>query len=81
MQYRSTPHTTTEVSPAKLCFNRPIRGKLNQLNSKLVNKHTQAQLNEERKTPCTNKFPDGNRANEIFVRIKYYAILDVLLLA
>ena len=32
IMYRSTPHSTTGVTPAELLFNRPFRTKLPQLN-------------------------------------------------
>ena len=34
--YRSTPHSTTGVSPAELLFNRKLRTKLPQLEKKCI---------------------------------------------
>ena len=47
LQYRSTPHSMTQVPPAELLFNRTVRGKLPVLHPReLINKHKLAQAND-----------------------------------
>ena len=50
LQYRTTPHTTTQVPPSELLFNRVIRGRLPILHkNKFVNRHDEARENEAKK--------------------------------
>ncbi len=55
LQYRSTPHPTTEVSPAELLFNRPIRRKLPSI---IVSKYQIANENMEPKKENYKKYKD-----------------------
>ncbi|XP_033126935.1 uncharacterized protein K02A2.6-like, partial [Anneissia japonica] len=61
LQYHSTPHSTTEVSPAELLFNRPIQGKLPMLPNNIVDKHVGAQNNEERKKVYNQHYANARR--------------------
>ena len=48
LQYRSTPHSTTQVPPAELLLNRTVRGKLPILHRhKVLKKHKQAQTKDK----------------------------------
>ena len=48
--YRTTPHTSTNVPPAELLFNRTVRGKLPLLNKRnIVNRHKITKKNETTK--------------------------------
>ena len=50
LQFRSTPHKTTEIAPCELLYNRQIRGFLPQLPlKKVINKHRIAKESIERK--------------------------------
>ena len=47
LNYRSTPHTTTKISPAELLYNRAIKGKLPCITKKPTSKkHREAQRND-----------------------------------
>lgn len=48
LAYRSTPHSTTEIPPAQLFYNREMRGKLPSLprNSKVIDKHNEPRHND-----------------------------------
>ena len=47
LNYRSTPHTTTKISPAELLYNRAIKGKLPRITKKPTSKkHREAQRND-----------------------------------
>ena len=55
LQYRTTPHTTTQVPPSELLFNRVIRGRLPILHkNKFVNIHDEARENELRSKRTIN---------------------------
>ena len=50
LQYRTTPHCSTGVSPAELLFNRTVQGKLPILwKSNVLDKHQQARDNERKR--------------------------------
>ena len=48
LSYRTTPHCSTNVPPAQLLFNRPLRGILPMLNpkDKVLNRHKEVQAND-----------------------------------
>ena len=47
LSYRTTPHSSTNIPPAQLLFNRPVRGTLPMLNSKdkVLNRHKETKTN------------------------------------
>ena len=48
LQYRSAPHSTTQVPPAELLFNPTVCGKLPIFHHrKVINKHKQAQTKDK----------------------------------
>ncbi len=60
--YRTTPHTSTNVSPAELLFNRTVRGKLPLLNKRnIVNRHKTAKKNETTKQKYNKEYADNKR--------------------
>ena len=62
LQYRTTPHTTTQVPPSELLFNRVIRGRLPVLNkNKFVNRHDEARENEAEKQVYNKQYADKSR--------------------
>ena len=48
LSYRITPHSSTNIPPAQLLFNRPVRGTLPMLNpkDKVLNRHKEAKMND-----------------------------------
>lgn len=62
LQYRTTPHVSTNVPPAELLFNRTVRGKLPVLHKRnIVNRHKIAQKSETAKKDYNKKFADKKR--------------------
>ena len=62
LQYRTTPHTTTQVPPSELLFNRVIRGRLPILHkNKFVNRHDEARENEAKKQAYDKQYADKRR--------------------
>ena len=60
--YRTTPHTSTNVPPAALLFNRTVRGKLPLLNKRnIVNRHKTAKKNETTKQKYNKEYADNKR--------------------
>ena len=48
LQYRTTPHSTSQAAPAELIVNCTIHEKLPALNLVIINKHEQAKTNGEK---------------------------------
>ena len=48
LSYRTTPHSSTNIPPAQLLFNRPVRGTLPMLNprDKVLNRHKEVKTND-----------------------------------
>ena len=62
LQYRSTPHSTTQVPPAELLFNRTVRGNLPILHPhKVINKHKQAQTKDKERREYNKQYADRKR--------------------
>ena len=62
LQYRSTPHSTTQVPPAELLFNRTVCGKLPILHPrKVINKHKQAQTKDKERREYNKQYADRKR--------------------
>ena len=62
LQYRTTPHTTTQVPPSELLSNRVIRGRLPTLNkNEFVNRHGEARENEAKKQAYNKQYADKRR--------------------
>ena len=53
------PHTTAQVPPSELLFNRVIQGRPPTLNkNKFVNRHDEARENEDKKQAYTKQYVD-----------------------
>ena len=62
LQYRTTPHCTTNVPPAELMFNRTVRGKLPKLKRQnVVNRHEEARDNEQSRKHYNKQYADKRR--------------------
>ena len=62
LQYRTTPHCTTNVPPAELMFNRTVRGKLPELKKQnVVNRHKEAHDNEQSRKHYNKQYADKRR--------------------
>ena len=62
LQYRSTPHSTTQVPPTKLLFDRIVHGKLPILHPrKVINKHKQAQTKDKERRECNKQYADRKK--------------------
>ena len=62
LQYRTTPHSTTKVSPAELLFNRVVRGAFPSLKkSKVVDRHKEAKENEISSQRYNKQYADRRR--------------------
>ena len=62
LQYRTTPHSTTGVSPAELLFNRTVKGKLPILQKRsILNRHREARQNEASKKEYHKRYADSRR--------------------
>ena len=58
LNYRATPHTTTNFAPADLMFRHSIRTKLPQLNQQLQNEHLLDPLVNNRDFTNKQKFKE-----------------------
>ena len=66
LQCRSTLHSTTQVSPAELLFNRTVHGKLPILHSlKVINKHKQAQTKDKERREYNKQYADRKRHTKL----------------
>ena len=62
LQYRTTPHSTTKVSPAELLFNRVVQGTLPSLKKNVViDRHKEARENELSSQRYNKQYADGKR--------------------
>lgn len=63
LNYRATPHSTTNVAPAELLFNRTIRTKLPQqyTSSKPIDKHIMAKENDHKSKSQMKRYTDQAR--------------------
>ena len=62
LQYRSTPHSTTQAPPTELLFNHTVCGKLPILHShKVINKHKQAQTKDKERREYNKQYADRKR--------------------
>ena len=62
LQYRSTPHSMTQVPPAELLFNHTVRGKLVILHPrKVINKHKQVQTKDKERKEYEKQYADRKR--------------------
>ena len=62
LQYRTTPHTSTNVPPAEWLFNRTVKGKLPILEKQsIVNRHRAARNSEKAKQEYNKQFADNRR--------------------
>lgn len=63
LSYRTTPHRSTNVPPAQLLFNRPVRGALPMLNpkDKVVNRHNEAKQNDIKSKNKGREYADKRR--------------------
>ena len=62
LQYRSTPHSTTKVSPAELLFNRVVQGTLPSLKKNVVvDRHREARENELSSQRHNKQYANGKR--------------------
>jgi transposase InsO family protein len=60
LQYRQTPHCSTRVPPAKLLFNRTVRGQLPTLVKPTVaNRHQEARKNEKRRQEYNERYTNS----------------------
>ena len=60
--YRNTPHSTTEVPPAELLFNRTVKGKLPILERKnIVDRHQEALAREDTRQKYNKQYSDKRR--------------------
>ena len=61
-QYRTTPHSTTKVSPAELLYNRKLAGKIpTHVMEKVVDRHNVAKENEALYKAYNKAYADKNR--------------------
>ena len=62
LQYRTTPHSTTKVSPAELLFNRVVKGTFPSLTkSNVVDRHKEARENELSSQRYNKQYADRRR--------------------
>ena len=62
LQYRSTPHSTTQVPHAELLFNRTVCRKLPILHPrKVINKHKQIKTKDKERRECNKQYADRKR--------------------
>ena len=63
LSYRSTPHSTTNVPPSQLLYNRQIRGALPTLPRKhhLIDRHAEAHDNHELKNEKRRNYANQHR--------------------
>ena len=62
LQYRTTPHSTTKVSPAELLFNRVVQGAFPSLKkSNVVDRHKEARENELSSQRYNKQYADRRR--------------------
>ena len=60
--YRNTPHSTTEVPPAELLFNRTVKGKLPILEREnVVDRHQEARAREDTRQKYNKQYSDERR--------------------
>ena len=60
LQYRTTPHSTTKVSPAELLFNKVVQGAFPSLKkSNVVDRHKEARENELSSQRYNKQFADN----------------------
>ncbi len=67
--YRTTLHTSTNVPPAELLFNRTVREKLPLLRN-IVNRHKTAKKNERTKHEYNKEYADNKRNVKSIVALK-----------
>ncbi|XP_046858623.1 uncharacterized protein K02A2.6-like [Xenia sp. Carnegie-2017] len=72
LSYRTTPHCSTNVPPAQLLFNRPLRGILPMLNpkDKVLNRHKEAQANNFEAKSKGRELANKRRTKESDIRIR-----------
>ncbi|CAB4006959.1 Transposon Tf2-9 poly, partial [Paramuricea clavata] len=82
LNYRSTPHCTTGISPAELLFNRKIRNKLPSVDrldpmpSDVEDSHEKAINNDSKRKEKMKKYADKrNHAKNINLQIREYALV------
>ena len=62
LQYRTAPHSSTQVPPAELLFNRTVKGKLPVLaKRKVLNRHKTAKMNDMTKQQYDKQYVNANR--------------------
>ena len=63
LSYRTTQHSSTNIPPAQLLFNRPVRGTLPMLNpkAKVINRHKEAKSNDERRHTKSSSLKVGDK--------------------
>eukprot|EP00795_Rhopilema_esculentum_P010289 gene10289-18987_t len=60
--YRNTPHSTTKIAPSELLFNRKVQGKFLTLeNNRVINRHKEARINEERSRSYQETYANKRR--------------------
>ncbi|XP_046858634.1 uncharacterized protein K02A2.6-like [Xenia sp. Carnegie-2017] len=71
LSYRTTPHCSTNVPPAQLLFNRPLRGILPMLNpkDKVLNRHKEAQANNFEAKSKGRELANKRRTKESDIRV------------
>ena len=77
LQYRPKPHSTTQVPPAELLFNRTVRGKLPILHpSKVIDKHNQAQTKDKERREYNKQYADRKRhAKQSTIDVEYTVLV------
>ncbi|CAB4005816.1 uncharacterized protein K02A2.6-like [Paramuricea clavata] len=63
LSYRTTPHSSTNIPPAQLLFNRPVRGTLPMLKpkAKVLNRHKEAKANDAKAKPKGRDYANERR--------------------
>ena len=62
LQYRTAPHSSTQVPPAELLFNRTVKGKLLVLGKrKVLSRHKTAKMNDMTKQQYNKEYVNANR--------------------
>ena len=61
LDYRSTPHCTTKVSPAELLYNRKLNRKLPSIDRGPVEKHQISKVNEQKARNYNKSYVDNTR--------------------
>ena len=76
LQYRTTPHSTTNVLPAELLFNGKVKGKLPFLQKRnIVNRHREARENEISKQLYNKQYTNRRNVTKSNLKVGDYVLV------